>query len=315
MRRPPRTAFGGVRARAASAALATFAAWCVAASAAEPLVVCMAEDNPPLSSHRRGEDHGLDVQVARAIAQSMGRDLRIVPFESKYERESTLAHEVNALLSSGVCEMASGYALLASELGPPSRPTARTPDYPGAKRPRDRPWVALGTLIATRPYHAVAIGLVVRDAAHEHMTLAEPGDARIGIVTGTMAGTTAALYRNGRLRPQLVTLAQNEDLLAALEAGRFDAALVTLDRYDAWRLAHPQTALRRATYVHPLRINIGFVARAESAPLVAAADRVIDAARASGDLQRWSEASGATWIPPVEPAVGAAIGLPDLIRE
>ena len=98
-------------------------------------------------------------------------------------------------------------------------------------------------------------------------------------------------------------------------SSRVDAALVTFDRFDAWRLAHPQSTLRRAAYVHPLRINIGFVARAESAALVAAADRVIDGARARGDLQRWSEASGATWIAPVEPPVGTAIGLPDLIRE
>jgi len=246
----------------ARAAVVALAAWCVASRAAEPLVVCMAEDNPPLSWRVQGEDRGVDVQVARAIARSMGRDLRIVFFESKYERESTLAHEVNALLSSGVCELASGYALLATELGAPTRPTARTPDYPGAKRPRDRPWIPLGTLVATRPYHAVAMGLVVRDAARQNATLADPGDARIGVVTGTMAGTAATLYRNGRLRPQLVTLAQNENLLEALEAGRVDAALVTFDRFDAWRLAHPQSTLRRAAYVHPLRINIGFVARA-----------------------------------------------------
>ena len=298
-------------------AIATAAAALLAspAPAADPLTVCMAEDNPPLSWRAGTEDRGLDVQVARAIAKALDRDLRVVFFESKYERESTLAHEVNALLSSGVCELASGYALLATELGPPTRPTAKTPDYPGAKRRPLRPWVPLGTLVATRPYHAAAMGLVVRDAARQTATLAEPGDARIGIVTGTVAGTAASLYRNGRLRPQLVTLAQNEDVLEALEAGRVDAALVMFDRYDAWRIAHPQSALRRAAYVHPLRINVGFVARAESAPTVAVADRVIDAARASGELQRWSEASGATWIAPVEPAVGPAIGLPDLMRE
>jgi ABC-type amino acid transport substrate-binding protein len=286
-----------------------------AAHAADALSVCMAEDNPPLSWRAKGEDRGVDVQVARAIAQSLGRELHIVYFESKYEHESQLAHEVNALLSSGVCELASGYALLASELGAPTRPTARTPDYPGAKRPRDRPWVPLGTLIATRPYHTVAMGLVVRESAREAATLANPGDARIGVIGGTMAGAVVALYRGGRLRPQIVTLAQNDDVLAALDEGRIDAALVTFDRYDAWRLAHPQSAVRRTAYVHPLRINIGMVARSESAALVTAANRVIDAARASGDLQRWSEASGATWIAPAEPDVGGPIGLPDLMRE
>jgi ABC-type amino acid transport substrate-binding protein len=214
-----------------------------------------------------------------------------------------------------VCELASGFALLASDLGPPSRPTARVPDHPGAPPPPRRPWVRLGTLLPTRAYHAMAMGLVVRDAARAEATLAAPGDARIGVVGGTLSGTAVSMFRNGRLRPQFVSVAQNEDVLALLEAGRFDATLVPLDRYDAWRLAHPATPLRRAAYVHPLRINIGFVARAEASALLEAADRVIARALADGDLQRWSADSGASWIAPVEPQVRGAFSLPDLMRE
>jgi ABC-type amino acid transport substrate-binding protein len=285
------------------------------ARAEPPLSVCMAEENPPLSWRAEGEMRGLDVRIARAIADELGRTLAIVPFESKYEADSTLSQEVNALLSSDVCQMASGFALIASDLGAPARPTARVPDHPGAKRPPLRPWIKLGTLAPSRAYHAAAMGLVVRDAARESATLAEPGDARIGVVTGTLAGTAASLYRNGKLRPQLVSVAQNEDVLALLEAGRFDATLVPLDRLDAWRLAHPATPLRRAAYVHPLRINIGFVARAEASALLEAADRVIARALADGDLQRWSADSGASWIAPVEPQVRGAFSLPDLMRE
>jgi len=284
-------------------------------ASAQTLKVCMAEDNPPLSYRARGEDRGLDVRVARAIADALGRKLQIVFFESKYEHESTLSHEVNALLSSGVCEMTSGFALLATDLGAPTRPTARVPDYPGAKRPPLRPWVPLGTLVGSRPYHAMAMGLVVRDPSRQGATLADPGDARIGVVTGTLAGTAVSLYRNGKLRPQIVSLAQNEDVLEQLEAQRFDAALVPLDRLDAWRIAHPTTQLRRAAYTHPLRINIGFVARSEATELIAAADKVIEGALGTGDLKRWSEESGTTWIAPAEPRVGSAIGLADLVRE
>ncbi len=282
---------------------------------AQTLTVCMAEDNPPLSYRAGSDNRGLDVRVAGAIAAELKRTLEVVPFESKYERESTLAQEVNALLSSGVCDMASGFALLAGDLGAPARPTARVPDYPGAKRRPQRPWVPLGTLVATRPYHAMAMSLVVRDAARQGATLANPGDARIGVVTGTLAGTAVSLYRNGSLRSQIVSLAQNQDILEQLEAERFDAALVPLDRFDAWRLAHPASPLRRTAYVHPLRINIGFVALRESADLISAADRVIDRAAASGELQRWSEQTGTTWVAPAEPAIGAAFGLADLVRE
>lgn len=284
-------------------------------AAAQALTVCMAEDNPPLSYRAQSQDRGLDVRVAQAVAEELGRPLKVVFFESKYEHESTLSHEVNALLSSGVCDMASGFALIASDLGPPSRPTARVPDYPGAKRPPQRPWVPLGTLVPSRPYHAMAMGLVVRDAARADATLANPGDARIGAVSGTLAGTVVSMYRNGKLRPQVVSLAQNQDALEQLEAGRIDATLVPLDRFDAWRLAHPSSALRRAAYTHPLRINMGFVARSDAPQALAAADKVIERALASGDLKRWSEQSGSTWIEPVEPRVSIAIGLADLLRE
>ncbi len=304
-----------MRPRVLSCAAMLAASLVGAGACAQSLTVCMAEDNPPLSYRAQGENRGLDVRVAQAIADEMQRKLQIVFFESKYEQDSALTHEVNALLSSGVCEMASGFALLASDLGPPSRPTARVPDYPGAKRPPQRPWIKLGTLVPSLPYHAMAMGLVVRDPARQGATLADPGDAKIGVVSGTLAGTTVSLYRNGKLRSQLVSLAQNQDVLEQLEARRFDATLVALDRLDAWRIAHPDTALRRAAYTHPLRINIGFVARSDTPDAIAAADRVIERARGNGDLQRWTEQTGTTWVAPAEPPVAAAIGLADLMRE
>jgi ABC-type amino acid transport substrate-binding protein len=175
--------------------------------------------------------------------------------------------------------------------------------------------VPLGTLVASRPYHAMAMVLVVREPARENATLADLGEARIGVVSGTLAGTAVSLYRNGTLRDRIVSLAQNQNVLEELEGGRFDATLVALDRLDAWRLAHPASALRRAAYIHPLRINIGFVALADAGEIVAAADRAIAHAAANGDLRRWYEETGTSWVAPAEPAVAAAIGLPDLVRE
>lgn len=286
-----------------------------AAFAAEPLAVCVAEDNPPLSYLVQKELRGLDVRVAQAIAAELGRELKLVPFESKYEAESTLTHEVNALLSSGVCELASGFPLIASDLGAPSRPTARVPDHPGAARRPQRPWVPLGTLVPSTAYHAVAFGLVVREAARQSATLAAPGDARIGAVAGTLTGSLVSMYRNGKLRPQVVGLSQNQDALEELEAGRIDATLVSLDRYDAWRLGHAGSTLRRAAYLHPMRINIGFVARSDAPVVLAAANRVIGAALASGDLERWSTGAGTTWTLPAEPQVSGPIGIAELLRE
>lgn len=304
---------GGQRRLARALAALALGAAATAGAAGPPLAVCVAENNPPLSYLEGKEVRGLDARIAQAIAAELDRPLALVPFESKYEMESTLAQEVNALLSSGVCELASGFPLLAGDLGPPGRPTQRVPDHPGAPRRPLRPWVPLGELAPTRAYHAVALGLLVRDPARASATLANPGDARIGVTAGTMAGTAVSLYRNGRLRPQLVGLSKTDDALAELDAGRIDATLAPLDRFDAWRLTHPGSPIRRAAYVHPLRINIGFVGRIESGTVLAAANRVIERAIAGGELPRWSEAAGTSWVAPAEPNVGRAIGLPDLL--
>lgn len=287
---------------------------CVGHGQAQELSVCMAEDNPPLS-HAEGEMRGLDVRIAQAVSEELRRPLKIIPFESEHEVESTLAQEVNALLSSRVCDLVSGYPLLANDIGSPTRPTARVPDYPGAKRRPQRPWVKLGTLVPSLAYHAVAWGLIVREASRESATLADPGNARIGMAAGTMMGSVVMLYRNGKLRPQLVSLAQNEDAFEQLEAGKIDATLGSIDHYDAWRDKHPTSALRRAAYVHPLRINIGFVALSGRADVLDATNRVISRSLADGNLEQWTAASGMTWIAPSEPQVRPPIGLQDLIRD
>ena len=272
----------------------------------------MADDNAPLSYRANGEARGLDAALARAIASEAGRPLEIVFFESEYDRDRTLAHEVNALLASGVCELATGFALFASDLGAPGRPAARTPDYDGAKPRRQRPFVPLGRLAATRAYQAMAMGVVTRDPALRVQTLADLQGMRVGAVTGTMAGSALVLYRNGILQKGLVTLSQREDLLAALDTGRFDATLTPLSRYDAYRHAHPGTQIVRAAFVHPLRINLGVVGlESELAPL-AAADRAIERALADGALARWAEEAGVSWIRPEPPDVQPAFTINSL---
>ncbi len=275
----------------------------------------MAAGNAPLSYRAAGEARGLEVALARAIAAELGRPLDVVFFESQYERETSLAQEVNALLSSGVCELASGYALFAPDLGVPGRPSARVPDHDGAKPRRERPFVPLGRLAAARAYYAMAMGVVTRERGMRVDSLADLQGLRIGAIAGTLAGSALLLYRDGALRQGLVTLSQREDLLAELEAGRFDATLTPLSKYDAYRLAHPGTQLARAAFVHPLRINLGFVGL-ESAPAVlAAASRTIERVLAAGDLARWAEAAGVTWVGPEAPDVQAPFSIGSLRTE
>jgi ABC-type amino acid transport substrate-binding protein len=285
-------------------------------AAAPPLVVCVSADNPPLSSLVKGQPRGLDLRIAQAAAAQLSRTLKVVPFETEYEKESSLAHEVNALLSSGVCDAASGFPLLTGDLGPPSRATARTPDYPGAKRKRERPFVPLGTLVGSRAYYAAALGIVLREPGQGIASLADLGDRRLGAVSGTLASAVAMTWHAGALRPHLVSLGQHEDALSLLAAPAppFDAAMVPLAMFDGWKLAHPGAPLVAAAWRRPIGVNLGFVTLASASEVRAALDSVIARSLAEGQLARWASEEGVTWVAPIAPEVGPGPGLGDLAR-
>lgn len=282
-------------------------------SASPALTVCVSEDNAPLSTLRRGQVEGFDVLVARAVAAELGRELRLVPFEPEIEKESLLTHEVNALLSAGVCDLASGFPLLKSDLGAPTRERFKTADHPGAKRKRDRPYITLGTLVPSQPYLGSALQVVQRSGLPPAQTLGGLRGQKVAAVAGTLEGTLVAMHGGGALSGQMVSLGQREDLWAALQQGRIDAALVPSTTVDAWRRRHAGGGTLPLQLGTPraLGVNFGFVALAPRQDLLDAVNRVVTRSRASGELQRWATESGLSWQAPTEPAVVDSLKLDD----
>jgi len=281
-----------------------------------PLTVCIARDNEPLSYVRDGKPRGLDVRVAQAIAAEAGRELRIVPFETEFERESTLAREVNALLSSNVCELASGFPLLREDFAPPIGP-ARTPDYPGAKRRRERPFIELQQLSASRPYQGMALVVVLRsEAARKVQRLSELKGLRIGNVAGTLSSALLVMYRNGMLRGDLVSLPQRgASVFELMQANQLDAGLVAAGLYDAWKLDHAGEAFTLTEYRRPLGINLGFAAAPQGNEALRAANRVIERALQTGEIAQWAAEEGVSWMKPTQPDVSRAPSLVELAQD
>jgi ABC-type amino acid transport substrate-binding protein len=302
-------------ARAAGAVALTLAAFGAHAQP-EPLTVCIAEDNEPLSYLRKGQPKGLDVRVAQAVAAEMKRELRIVPFETEFERESTLAREVNALLSSGVCDLVSGFPLLREDLAAPIG-SARTPDYPGAKRRRERPFIPLQQMSASRPYQGMALVVVLRrEAARKVERLSDVKGLRIGNVAGTLSSGLLMMYRNGLLKADLVSMPQRgESVFQSMQAGKLDAGLVAAGLYDAWKLEHPDSPFVLADYRRPLGINLGFAAAPQGAEALRAANRAIERALDNGDLAKWAAEEGVSWMKPTAPDVSRAPALHELAAD
>lgn len=286
-----------------------------------PLSVCVAADNPPLSHLVDGRARGLDVRIAQAAADALGRPLKLVPFETSYEKESSLAREVAALLSAGICDAASGFPLLRADLTPAADDKARTPDYPGAKRKRERPFIPLQPLAAGRAYLGAALGVVQPAGATPLDRLGDLGERRIGVVTGTLGGMVAMGWKHGALRNRLVSLGQKEQPLDELAAAtgaaarRFDALLLPLALFDGWRVQHPGASLAAAGWRRSIGVNLGFVTLASDAAVRPALDAVVARGLADGSLARWAADEGVTWSPPAAPDVGRGPSLLELMAD
>ncbi|HSW21132.1 MAG TPA: transporter substrate-binding domain-containing protein [Burkholderiaceae bacterium] len=304
-------------ARMVVAASAAFGAIGWAQAQTPPLRVCIAHDNEPLSYVKDGKPKGLDVRIAQAIADELGRPLSIVPFETDYERESTLPREVSALLSSNVCELVSGFPLLREDIGTPPSQSARTPDYPGAKRRRERPFITLQALAASRPYQGMALVVVLRrEASRKVERLSDLGGLRIGSVAGTLSSAALTMYRNGALRRDLVSLPQRGvSVFELIQADKLDAGLVAAGLYDAWRIEHPDSTIVLADYRRPLGINLGFVAAPQGATALQAASRVIERALERGDLAKWAAEEGVSWMRPTQPDVSRGPSMVELAQD
>ena len=284
------------------------------ATAAAPLKVCLSEDNAPLSTMRQRQMVGFDAALAQAVGRELGREVRLVPFEPEVEKEAMLTHEVNALLSSGVCDLVTGFPLLKSDLGAPTRARFKAPDHPGAKPPRERPYIELGTLIHSQPYLGSALVVVQRADAPAARGLGDLKGRKVAAVAGTLEGTLIAMYGGGALNAGMVSMGQREDVWAALKSGRVDALLVPTTALDAHRQREPASTVQ-AGPPRPLGINLGFVALAAQAPLLDAVNRVVARAQAGGDLQRWASDAGLSWVPPTAPVVADTLKLDALLGD
>jgi ABC-type amino acid transport substrate-binding protein len=297
-----------------------------AIAADDVLKVCLDEDLPPLSSHHQGAaDRGFDVALAEAVAGRLGRSLKIQWFESKLDEDSSPALEANALLSDDRCALVGSYALTKDSLVVPGVKTAKLPGFEGATRDDRRRRVPLGVLAPSQPYIysplTIALGPKAPEKALEKArgrSIAGVGDLaglRIGIESGTLADAILMTFEQGRLIDNITHLVPGrDDLLGALDRGDFDATLLDLRRFDAYRAAHPDTRLAASGYFYPIGANRGYVGLATDPDLLVAVNKALSDLQAAGTIAELGQAAGLTYLPPREPAILGDVWLKILQR-
>jgi ABC-type amino acid transport substrate-binding protein len=277
------------------------------AVADEALKICLDENLPPLSMHRRGApDAGFDVALAEALASHLGRPLKLQWFESKLDEDSSPALEANALLSDGRCSLVGSYALTTDSLVVPGVKTAKLPGFEGAVPADRRRRVPLGALSPSRPYMYSALTVILGSKARDRR-IAGIGDLaklRIAIESGTLADAILMTFESGRLIDDITHLVPGrDDLLGRLDRGDFDATLLDTRRFDAWRAAHPDTKLTASGYFYPIGVNRGYVGLASDPALLAAVDGALAGLQSSGNIAELAKAAGLTYLPPRAPAI------------
>ena len=290
----------------AAALLATAAA---ARADDDPLKVCLDENLPPLSMHQRGKpDSGFDVALAQAVAGRLGRPLKIQWFESKLDESSSPALEANALLSDGRCALVGSYALTRDSLEVPGVKTAKLPDFEGATRDDRRRRMPVGVLAPSQPYVYSPLTVVLGEKARGRK-ISGVGDLaglRIAIESGTLGDAILMTFENGRLIDHITHLVPGRhDLLGALNGGEFDATLLDLSRFDAYRAAHPDIKLAASGYYYPIGVNRGYVGLASDPALVVAVNKALSDLQAAGTIADLAKAAGLTYLPPVQPRSSA----------
>ena len=287
-------------------------------AADEPLKVCLDEDLPPLSAHHRGKpDTGFDVALAQAIADRLGRPLKIQWFESKLDEDSSPSLEANALLSDGRCSLVGGYALTKDSLVPPGVKTAKLPDFDGATRDDHRRRIPIGVLVPSAPYIYSPMTVVLGPKARDRK-IAGIGDLaglRIGIESGTLGDAILMTFDKGKLIDDITHLVPGRsDLLGAIEHGEFDATLLDLRRFDAYRASHPDTKMATSGYYYPIGANRGYVALDSDRALLDAVNKALSDLQSAGKIAELGQAAGLTYLAPREPIILGDVWLKILNR-
>ena len=296
-----------MKSRLVAVAAALLAAATTVRAAEDPLKVCLDENLPPLSLHQRGKpDSGFDVALAQAVADRLGRPLRIQWFESKLDESSSPALEANALLSDGRCALVGSYALTNDSLKVPGVKTAKLPDFEGATRDDRRRRVPVGVLAPSQPYVYSALTVVLGEKARDRKIsgIGDLAGLRIAIESGTLGDAILMTFEKGRLIDEITHLVPGrQDLLGALNRGESDATLLDLSRFDAYRAAHPDNKLAASGYYYPIGVNRGYVGLASDPALIVAVNKALSDLQAAGKIAELAKAAGLTYLPPVEPAI------------
>jgi ABC-type amino acid transport substrate-binding protein len=188
------------------------------------------------------------------------------------------------------------------------------PDFEGATTADRRRRVELGTLVPSRAYLYAPITVVLGPGRHKPVdSLADLDGLKLGIEASTLGDAVLMLYKDGRYVDRLTHFIPGRDeLLPRLERGEFDATLVDLRRFDAYRVEHPESKITPTGYYYSWGVNMGYVGLASDMALIERVNAVINDMLAKNEMAPLAAKVGLTYVSPHQPEISNELTLRDL---
>jgi ABC-type amino acid transport substrate-binding protein len=225
---------------AAASAAVLLACADLSAQAARPLAFCLAADNLPFSA--AFPPRGIEVEIARAISERLGREALFVWRDAHGEESPEEA------LQDGRCDVAAGAIV-----------------DPGPMAERRRvPGLAL-----TDPYYSAGYLLIHRPEVPSAGGLAELRDVRIGVEMVSIPIYTLKLRGH-----KVYALDDHDDVIKAVADGRIDYGYVW-GPLVAWLLRNRNDVVLAGAFEPVDRWNFALAVRREDEPLRRALNRAI----------------------------------------
>lgn len=276
-------------------ALLAWGSACACLAMGKPLVVCLEQESPPYSTI----DGGIDNAVALLVADAMGLPLIIRWYETDSGDEGNPALQVNALLSSGQCELAGGFALAQNNFANPGQRQFSVQATAG-----ERQLVDLQPLAPSLPYHAQVFTLVwpAKTSAPPPTSLDDLLGLSILVEENSVADLILMTHGGGTLRKSIRHLkAGGDTLLKTLSTGSADGAWLAQHHFENWLQRHHDSPLQASGLVYGFGINLGFATLKSNQQLLERLDEILIELMDEGGVELLFAAQGLTYSAPQRP--------------
>lgn len=276
------------------------------------LTVCLNKDNAPFSFSKGDAEGGFDYLLAQAVARELNKTLVVRWYEKERRSRVPVSVKTSVMVNAGICQLVGGYPLIQSSLEREAGADATNlPPITGLP-PERREEIIKGSALMPGPAYYFA-GITPVFGAHvPPVVLAGLDDLRaykIGNRPSSIGDLISMAYKKGMLIPNVTHVDARTEPLEALERAEVDVTFTEAYKFDAYRVAHPQSGLRASGLMLPVGFNLGFVSTDANKDLLAEVGRVVARLLENGALHKAARDAGLTYIGPASPAVRTGLGL------